>query len=298
MTRSLGNLDGASDGIGGTDNVSIEAGTGNFSKRKPSSSLANSVDAPYVAGRSGVQGPKGDKGDKGDPGDPGPAGEKGEKGDDATAATEAQNVAYANPTYATVQEALDALLYVPVDVTAFSNNIGTVEIGSTVQSLTLNWAVNKAVTSLSISNGVGTVLGTSFKNLTGPWTADTSWTISASDGKSNDSATTTLAFRNRRYWGVSSKTTLSDADILALTGEFSTSRGKTVSYNATGGNYPYYCYPASFGAPANVTVGGLAFSAYTVTTRDFVNASGLAVSYNIIRFNGIQTGANISVVWS
>lgn len=286
MTRSVGNLDGASDGIGGTDGVVIDPGTGNFTKRRVSGgNLGSSVDAPFSPGRAGPPGPKGDKGDKGDPGDPG--------------ASDAAHVTYENDTHATVQEALDALLYVPVDITSFSSSVNTVELGITVQSVVLNWTINKLVTSLSITNGVGVVQPSSVsKTVTGPWTADQTWTINASDGKSSDAASVSLQFRQKRYWGTSASETLVDSQIIAFASEFATNRNRSVTYNATGGKYPYYCYPASFGLPTAVTVGGLVFSDFTVTTRAFVNASGYSSTYNIVRFNGIQTGANISVVWA
>jgi VCBS repeat-containing protein len=82
MSRSIGNLDGSSEGIGGTDGIQVQPGTGNFSKRRNSGgSLGNSIDAPFAPGRAGPPGPEGPKGDKGDQGDIGPIGPQGPKGD-------------------------------------------------------------------------------------------------------------------------------------------------------------------------------------------------------------------------
>lgn len=301
MTTSIGNLDGTSSGIGGTDTVTIQPGTGNFGRRATSATLASTTDAPYVPGRSGIPGPQGPKGDKGDTGDTGPRGPEGPQGPQGPAgpagSDNAADIFYNNPQYPTVQDALDALLYVPVDITSFSNTVSVAEVGSTVASTTLNWSLNKTVTSLSL-NGMTVPVSLTSQVATGPFTADASWTLAAGDGKTTDTATTTLSFRNKRYWGVLNTTEPTDAQIRGLTSEFATSKSKSVTYNATGGGYPYYCYPASFGDITSVTVGGLAFSAYQTTTRNFVNASGYSVSYNIVRFNGIQTGANIVVVWS
>ena len=64
------------------------------------------------------------------------------------------------------------------------------------------------------------------------------------------------------------------------------------------GGYPYLAYPASFGTPNAMTVGGLTFSDFDVGTQDFTNASGFTESYHLIRFNNLQTGANIAVAWA
>ena len=209
------------------------------------------------------------------------------------------NVSY--PSLENVQEALDQLLYVTPEVTSFTNNVNTVEIGVTITSVTFNWSFNKTMTSASINNGVGAVnppLTT--KTITGTWTTDTSWELTASDGTNSADASTSIAFDNKRYWGVSALETLTSAEIIALGGsEFATSFDKSVVYDCSAGDvYPYYAFPAAWGTPSNVTVGGLAFSAFTVTTQSFTNASGYTSSYNVIRFNGVQSGANISVVWA
>jgi hypothetical protein len=88
---TLGNLDGMSDGFGGTDGVAIQPGTGAFlgkpieqqafgqtTNQQPTVEVVNGPPGP-----PGPAGPKGDKGDKGDPGDPGaqgPVGPQGQQG--------------------------------------------------------------------------------------------------------------------------------------------------------------------------------------------------------------------------
>lgn len=212
--------------------------------------------------------------------------------------TDAADVTY-DGTFPTVEAALNALLYVNPSITSFSNNVGTVEIGQTVTAVTLSWSFNKAMVSASINQGVGNVLGLTTKALTGlSLTTNTSWTLSANDGTNGVSAGTSVSFLNKRYWGVTTDTTLDDSDILALSSEFASSRAKSISYNATGGKYPVYVYPASFGAPANVTVGGLSFTDFTATTQNFTNAHGHTESFYVVRFNNLQTGAAINVVWN
>lgn len=75
----------------------------------------------------GPAGPKGDKGEKGEPG-----------------ATTANGVSYKD---SNVEAALDELTkrmddvqYTPIQITSFTNNVNTVEMGSTVNTVVLNWA--------------------------------------------------------------------------------------------------------------------------------------------------------------
>jgi hypothetical protein len=202
-------------------------------------------------------------------------------------------------TYATVKDALDALLYIPVDVTAYSLNTTSAELGSTVSGLAITWNVNKVVTSQTM-NGANISAASRTFNPVGSFTSNQTWTLVASDGSTSDSGTASLAFQQKRYWGTSNLTSLTDSQIIALSGgsELSTTKNKSVSYDASGGKYPYYCFPASFGTLGAVTVNGLSFSDYTVTSKTFVNASGYSSTYSIVRFNSIQNGSSISVTWA
>lgn len=225
---------------------------------------------------------------------PGPQGPPGDGG-----AETAVEISYSGE-YPNVQAALDALLYVAPEIESFSNNVGTVEIGATVSSLTLAWTLNKTVTSLALDNAIGSVLGLTSKSLTGlSLTDDTTYQLTASDDTNTVSAETTVAFRNKRYWGVSASPSLDSDGVLALgNSEFATSFAKSITYNASSRGFPYYAYPAVWGTPSAVTVGGLAFSDLVVDVVSVTNASGYTQNYNVIRFGNTQTGASIAVVWA
>lgn len=207
-----------------------------------------------------------------------------------------------------LEQQVEYLLYKPPKIELLQidgNNSKTLEVGASAESVVLNWTLSGAESdSQVISNGGGDVpVGTTETTITGPFTDDQSWTLTLADINPIDeevSATATVAlnFRHKRYWGVSASTELTNAEILALSSEFATTNDKSVTYNATGGQYPYFCYPESWGALEAVSVGGLAFSAYTESIQPFTNASGHTESYRVVRFDGLQTGANIQVVWS
>jgi hypothetical protein len=193
--------------------------------------------------------------------------------------------------YPTVEAVLDYLLYKALQVLSFTNSVGTVEIGSTVTSVDLNWAYNKDVTDQSIDQGIGTLdVALRTYSDSGSWTTDRTYTLSATDGTTPTSAQTSILFRQKRYWGPNASTSLDDSQVIALANsEFSETRVKSMFEIACSAQYIYYAYPASFGA-ATFTVNGLLNTAWTLVTRDFVNASGYTESYNIYRSDNLLTG--------
>jgi len=94
------------------------------------------------------------------------------------------------------------------------------------------------------------------------------------------------------YWGVS-EGAVDQAAVLAGSSEQSETFVKTVVYNCTGGRYPWFAIPASFGVPASVMIGSLSFSDFSVAPI-VINGE----NYNVLRFNLIQHGAAIPVMWA
>lgn len=231
----------------------------------------------------------------------GPRGPEGPQGPPGEGSGDAADVSYANATYANVQEALDSILYQPPEIESFSNSVGTVELGTTITAVTLSWTLNKTMTSLSLDDGIGSVVGLTSKSLIGlNITSEATWTLSAGDGQNTTSAITTVAFKRRRYWGVSPSEELDNAGVLGLSGsELADNFSKSVTYDASGGKYLYFAFPQSFGVLSNVKVGGLPFTDYIVSTlSDFTNASGHTETYSVVRVRNLQTGSAISVNWA
>jgi hypothetical protein len=193
-----------------------------------------------------------------------------------------------------------------------------VEVATTMRNCTLNWTVNKTMTfqtltgdpSLIPSGSVDITPGTTFFVSNGPITPGApqvfTFNILVGDGLHTATSSCTLTFNPARYWGVNVNALLTNDQVLGL--PITPSGGKdlegnynlTIAYNCStgGGDYPYFCFPFAYGTPSNVTVGGLAFSAFTVTQQTVTNLGGYSANYNIIRFNFIQTGANIRTVWA
>ena len=208
----------------------------------------------------------------------------------------AENVTYVNGNISTVQEALDELLYVEPKVTSFSGG-GTYEKGQVIESVSLKWTINKTIKTQSINNGIGeleasirnyTVEGANLEN-------DTTYTITVNDGKKSATANTSVLFRQKRYWGVSAETSLTNEQVLALSQEFATNRNQSRTFNCSGGKYFYFAIPKQFCSGISFKVGGLAFSAMELTEMELTNASGYVATYNIYRCSNLQTGSAISV---
>lgn len=210
---------------------------------------------------------------------------------------DAEDIAYTNdqyPSMKNLQDAMDELLYLTPAVSISGG--GNYEIGSSRPTTVLTWTWNKTIKTQSLNQGIGS-LEPSLRTYTYETeiSSNTTFTITGSDGKTTKTASTSVNFMPKRYWGVSAKTSLTDAEIIALSSELSTSRQQKRTFNCSGGKYFYFAIKTSYCSGIQFKVGGLAFSDMIVTTRQFTNASGYTDSYNIYRVNNIQTGSAIEV---
>ena len=127
--------------------------------------------------------------------------------------------------------------------------------------------------SVTVTYGQGPVLN---NNLGSP---DATGRISAS----STSSSLTISPFAYKYWGSSTSNSIDDATLRAGTNENSGKAKSSFNIAITGGTkYFFYTYPASLGALSSISIGGFeSFDAFTLTTRNVVNASGHSQSYNI-----------------
>jgi len=206
----------------------------------------------------------------------------------------AGDLQYTNPAYPnidSVAQALDSLLYITPVINSLVNTVGTVEKGTVVTSVTLNWVVNKLMSTESLNQGIGLITPslTTYTHSGQSITANRVYTLTVGDGVNTASASTTVGFLNKRYWGTSVNTTLNNAQVLSLSSELSGTRVQTKTIDG-GGAYIYLAYPTSFGLP-NMKVNGLEFTAITTVTLSFTNSHGFTENYYIIRTNTVQNGS-------
>lgn len=209
----------------------------------------------------------------------------------------AQDIAYTNeqyPSMQNLQDAMDKLLYIDPKVSISGGD--DYEIGSTRASTTLTWRWNKNPVSQSLNQGIGS-LDPSIRTYTynTPISTNTTFTISGTDGTNPASDSTSVRFLPSRYWGVSTKTSLTDAEILTLSSQLSTSRQQTRTFDCSGGRYIYFAIKTSYCNGIKFKVGGLDYSDMIVETRQFTNASGHTDTYNIYRTGNSTSGSSVQV---
>lgn len=191
-----------------------------------------------------------------------------------------------------VKEQLANLLYEAISITSFTNNVGTVELGSTVTSVTLTWATNKAPTTLTLD---GTAMDVALKTHTYSGlnlTSNTSYTLKVTDERdASAEKSTSISFVNGVYYGaINSGATVDSAAILGLTRKLQGSKATTFTTNAGNGQYIVYAIPAKYGTPA-FNVGGFDGGFHLQTTIDFTNASGHTESYNVYYSDNLSLGS-------
>ncbi len=222
----------------------------------------------------------------------------------------------------TMTQMWDALLY-PYQVPAFSafaisGQSTSLEVGATVtgSSRTFTWTTtnssNVNTNSIVIRDVTGnptpnTDLGTgladdSSESLNiGSAISKTTNTTHVWQSRGVDSHSTTFT-RNftvswfwRRYHGTSANTSLTEAQIEALTSSSLTNTIAT-TYSFSAGDYKYICYPASLGTLTTFTDTSTSLSVpfETVTTVSVTNTNGVTTTYNVHRSTNIL-GSSISI---
>lgn len=177
---------------------------------------------------------------------------------------------------------------------------GTFEVGSSTSALVNITAVKKGqdvtpnatIKVIAGGNHPGN-LSSNKKRWTpsSPITAETRISVAAQYEGRSKTAEIYYRFKYKKYWGTSSKSTLTNSDILALGGSTwadSRTMGAT-TFDCTGGKYVYYVIPSSLGTP-EFWVGGLKNTYVVTTSATVTNASGGSTTYSIMRLANIQTG--------
>lgn len=183
----------------------------------------------------------------------------------------------------------------PFGITSFSNTSGgTLEKGTT-KSFNLNWSYknidynpikSQSVSGGSLSAATSVAPGTTtlaIANLTdnGKTAAKTfTYTLTAVGGSTTKTANTSVTFVHRSYAGVvaAAKTSLTAADIKALTNTaVINSKSRTVSISQNNQKIAY-CYPAYLGDLSSIKDGN-GFQGFAGYTKSTVDVDG--VTYNV-----------------
>ena len=212
----------------------------------------------------------------------------------AGGAVSADDVSYTNaqiPSASNVESALDTIIgkvyYVEPKVDSFTMAPSTTdyEIGQSVSDIVFNWTYNKDVVSQTLTDCTLADATVRTATAAGPYTATKTFTLSASDGENTASASKTISFRHKVYWGsAASASTYDSAFILALSGKkFATNYKGTYSMNVAAGQYGFLAYPSSWGMVSTWWISGFEVETFDCGTVEFTNASGNTTTFRIVR---------------
>lgn len=191
-------------------------------------------------------------------------------------------------------------LYEPIVVSSLSVSPATAEIGSSVASVTLTYALNKAAQAMTLD---GVAIPNTDKTGTiakeGPWTSDKTFSVTATDEKDYTSAakTASLKFYNNAIWGVASAPqTVDSTFVMGLSNKTLTnSRSRTINVNAASGQHIWYAVPTRLGA-CTFTVGGFAGGFSSRETVSVTNNSGYTENYYVYKSDNTGLGSTSVVV--
>lgn len=172
--------------------------------------------------------------------------------------------------------------YYPIEIAAISNDVTNdiAEIGSTIPTVTITWAVNKDPASQTLDGEEipATDRSAVFRNVS----ADTTWTVTATDERdATDTAKTSVRFLNGLYYGsLPRSAAINSAALLGLRKKLHST--KTLEFTVTPGpgERPVYALPTRYGTPT-FRIGGFTYEWEKLTTFAFTNASGYAESYGV-----------------
>lgn len=183
-----------------------------------------------------------------------------------------------------IDKKIEDILYTPIAIKTFVNDVGTKEIGSYVRSVTLSWSCNKTPTVVTIDNEsyLAAVPNVSLTGLN--IREDKTFTLTVMDERGESATkTTSITFLNGVYYGVAhTPETLDSTFILGLTRNLRTNKLPSFTVTAGSGEYIWYCVPKRFGE-CIFSVGGFTGGFLFADTVSFTNASGYTEDYYVYR---------------
>ena len=187
----------------------------------------------------------------------------------------------------------DEFNYKPITISAFTNNRNTVEMGTKITDVTLNWILSKNPKTMMINSESITPLSTRTKTYSGQnITQNVAYTLKVTDEKdASATKSTSITFLNGVYWGAKAAPGSYDsAFVLTLTKGLQGNKNKTFTATAGADEYLYYALPTRYGA-VTFNVGGFDGGFTKVATIEFTNASGYKENYDIYKSDNANLGS-------
>ena len=178
-----------------------------------------------------------------------------------------------------IRARLDALEGDAIRINSFTATASSYEKGASA-TVTLNWSLNKTATSQTVNNVSVQGNTVTYSNVTD----DTTYTLSVSDGETNDVQSASVTFANRIYYGVATDLT----SVNNLSSVVSDEIERRITVTAGSGQYIIYAFPARLGSAVfyvDQFEGG--FDAPVEQT--ITNSSGYSETYKVYK----STNANL-----
>jgi hypothetical protein len=177
---------------------------------------------------------------------------------------------------------------------------GTYERGNTVTDVTLNWTCNKTMLTRTLSAPVPVADREQGQGGTGQYThtgadldTSTTYTIEVGDGVNTATASTSVTFLDKVYYGVSELTSLDNQQTLDLGGVLSARADIDFAVDGEG-KYIYFLYPQEWGG-LDVYVNGFVNTSWDLTVVPITSVYGIVKNYNRFRSLDLQEGDNIII---
>lgn len=193
--------------------------------------------------------------------------------------------------FTNIEKQIADMLYEPIEIKSFTNDVNTKEIGSYVKNIAFNWSFNKTPKTVTL-DGVGMLPEFTGYSKTGlNITENTTFTLEATDERDTVATkTTSITFLNGIYYGgAAMPEALNSAFVLSLTKNLRSTKHPSFTVNAYAGEYIYYCLPKRLGA-CSFSVGGFTGGFFLADTISFTNASGYTEEYYIYRSDSAGLG--------
>lgn len=189
-----------------------------------------------------------------------------------------------NARFTKIESQIADILYKPITINSFTNNVGTVEIGTKITKVTLQWSLSKTPKTITLDGESlePSVTSVVCDNLT--VTSNKTFNLAVTDER-NTKATksTSVTFMNGVYYGASEAPNAYDsAFILGLTRTLRSNKLPSFTANAGSNQHIYYALPSSYGT-CIFSVGGFTGGFELVDVISFKNASGYSENYRIYK---------------
>lgn len=186
----------------------------------------------------------------------------------------------------------------PLTLSVSTGQSTTNEMGSTIIP-SLSWTITRKgvqvlPTEAYVNDSTTGVSSDMLSYLGSRITTDTNYLVKVNYGNLSATKNIFYVFRLKKYYGVSTKETLTNSDILALANStWATNWTMTATnFDCSGGKYPYYVIPSDLYDPSTfkIWIGGLRNTDFIATPQEVTNSNNYTSSYMVIRLNTKQTG--------